>query len=307
MPSVWFASSVIALMASCAAIACIETPHFSSAVEGAGGAPSGVGAAGARDGMVLVPGVTLDGVSPAGVDPSGPGNGKDKGDKEDEEKEDKPGKGPGPGPGGTDAGAASPAEPPSPTPAGAIAVPAFWIDVREVTAAAYRDCLDVNACTAPAAGPGCTLSEGALSNPVTCVTIEQARAFCTWSKKRLVRSDEWTAAAAGVAQRLYPWGSEPPAADRLNACGSECSPAGMYAASDGHVGSAPGGSHPLGRTPEGVEDLGGNVAEWVDSTLVSFVRGASFADSDPAFAGSTHQRVAAATEPSVGFRCAADH
>jgi len=300
--------SVMVLASSCAVVACIDMPRLSS---NAGEDLSGTGSVVTeRAGMTLVPAVTFDGaVAPMGVDPNGKGKGKDKDDK-----------------GKNDAGAppvdAPPAQPPpagsdpAPTdPAGGapaaggakpLAVAAFWIDVREVTAAAYRDCLDASACTAPPAGAGCTLSADALSSPVTCVTIEQARAFCTWANKRLVQDLEWTAAAAGNTRRPYPWGTEPPAADRLNACGSECGAAGMYAVSDGHVGVAPGGSFPLGRTPDGVDDLGGNVAEWTDSALASTVRGASYADTDAAFAGSTSTRVAAEAGPTVGFRCAAN-
>ena len=293
--------SIVVLGASLTVAACIDAPQLSSASpsEGSGGA-SGVSSE--REGMVLVPAVTLGGaVEPTGVDPQGNGKAKDKDDNE--------GKGSGGGGGGgaadagsgggADAGEGAASAPP-------IAVPAFWMDVREVTAGSYRECLDAGACTAPTAAPGSTLAAGLLSDPVNCVSLDQARAFCTWSTKRLVKDGEWTAAAAGTSLRPYPWGSAPPAADRLNACGSECAEPGMYTASDGHVGTAPGGSFPLDRTPDGVEDLGGNVSEWVDSAVASIVRGASYADTDVSFAGSMQMRAGAGAGPSVGFRCAAD-
>jgi formylglycine-generating enzyme required for sulfatase activity len=250
---------------------------------------------GEHDGMVLVAAVSLDGgaaaaapaTSPAGKDAGadkGKGNGND-------------GKGNGNGNPGTSAPAATP--PP-------ISVPAFWLDAREVTAAAYRACLDVDVCGAPAAGTGCTLGAALLDHPINCVTVDQARAFCTWTGKRLVTNDEWTAAAAGADGRPYPWGAEPPAAARLDACGSECASVGMYAASDGYVRTAPAGAFPLGATPEGVQDLAGNVAEWVDGVLAPTARGGAYDDVSIAAVASTSARVGASAGPTVGFRCAAD-
>lgn len=80
----------------------------------------------------------------------------------------------------------------------------------------------------------------------------------------------------------------------------------MYPATDGHVRTAPGGSFPLGRTPDGADDLAGNVAEWVDGALTPVVRGGSYEDVDVAVVGSTYLRVSASAAPSIGFRCAAD-
>lgn len=149
---------------------------------------------------------------------------------------------------------------------------------------------------------------GLEGHPATCVTLEQARTFCRWQKKRLPSSAEWTAAAAGAARRTYPWGDSAPESDRLNACGTECSSQGMFASSDGQKGTAPVGSFPKGASPEGALDLAGNVAEWVESTADGVVRGGSFEDVDVASVSSTSTRDvgAAATLPSVGFRCASD-
>jgi formylglycine-generating enzyme required for sulfatase activity len=81
----------------------------------------------------------------------------------------------------------------------------------------------------------------------------------------------------------------------------------MYAASDGHVRTAPVGSFPLGITPNGVLDLAGNVAEWVDGTLSPVARGGSYADTDRTRVASMDVRSGDVAGPSVGFRCAADH
>ena len=78
----------------------------------------------------------------------------------------------------------------------------------------------------------------------------------------------------------------------------------MYGISDGFVGTAPGGSFPLGRSPDGVDDLAGNVAEWVDGA--NAVRGGSYVDVDVASVASMSVRTTDAAEPAIGFRCARD-
>lgn len=241
-----------------------------------------------------MPGIAIDvpGASPAS-------NGQ--GDKPEE------GDGKGNGNGKKDAGAPPP-PPPAVPKTTHLEVAGFWIDVHEVAVGPFRACVVAGGCSAPAAGAGCTTEAGLASHPVNCVTIAQARAYCGWRGKRLVRNDEWTAAAAGAEQRPYPWGTAAPAADRLNACGTECAAPGMYASSDAYARTAPAGMFPLGRTPYGVEDLAGNVSEWVEGGLVdNTARGGSFEDVDAAAVRSFAARaLAAPAGATVGFRCAAD-
>lgn len=325
-------------MASLALVACIDAPDITGAgtsTDSAATDPSRGGGASAvsreRDGMVLIPAVTVastGGAGPLAADPLKNAKKDDKDPKDPKDPKDDGGGNPGGGnPGGGNPGGGSPGggSPGSGNPGGGgapggggdggrapangganVAIPEFWLDAREVSAAEYRSCLDKNACTAPAPGAGCTLAEGLVDHPVNCVTSDQARAFCTFRQKRLVRGDEWTAAAAGNARRAYPWGMEAPTAERVNACGLECGPTAMYSGADGHVRTAPCGSFPLGRSPEGVEDLGGNVSEWVDAALTPVARGGSFADTDPAAVGATQIRLVDGAGPTVGFRCAAD-
>jgi len=129
------------------------------------------------------------------------------------------------------------------------------LDVEEVTAAAYGACIDAGSCT-PALGerPGsCTLrSSESGDDPVNCVDLAQASAYCTWLGKRLPKASEWAWAAGGRSRAFpYPWGSEP--VDPRRACIGRSPEQGTCA-----VGSAPAGA-----SPEGVVDLVGNVAEWV--------------------------------------------
>lgn len=86
--------------------------------------------------------------------------------------------------------------------------------------------------------------------PVTNVTIADAREFCLAEGKRLPNEHQWERAARGTAGALFPWGD---ASDekRSNSAGGF-----------GHLVSA--NSMKEGATAEGVLNMIGNVAEWVD-------------------------------------------
>lgn len=283
-------------------VACIDSPRFSTTAEDVAPATPDV-----HDGMIAIAETTLESggsTSPTTKDEK-PGNEGKKGGKG--------GGGGGGGGGGTETdagggggavggGSASDAAPPE-----IVVVPAFWIDAREVSAAEYASCVAAGQCRAPAASPGCSAADGADDHPAACVTREQARAFCMYRGKRLVRDVEWTAAASGAARRPYPWGDAPPDASRLDACGAECAAHGMYATSDGYARTAPRAAFPQGATPEGVLDMAGNVAEWVDAPSAT-VRGGSWADVDVAAVRADAARAVAedAVDPTIGFRCAAD-
>ena len=331
-------SSIVVVTVVCFATACIAQPSFDTSNTD----PSG-SATGTAPEMVLVPATTLNGatVSPAHHKPGhtngngdGKGKGKDKGKGKGNGKCNGGGPGGGgPGGGGPPSGGAtngdcgnpdgssgdanagggadpnpgsSSGAPPPDTGSGSV-VASFWIDAREVSVREYSDCVSAGRCSAAGAGAGCTAVAGLGEHPVTCVTRAQASAFCAWKQKRLVRHLEWSAAAAGSSSRAFPWGSEGPSSERLNACGAECAPGGMYDGRDAFATTAPCGSFPLGRSPDGVFDLAGNVAEWVDAD-VGLVRGGSYADVDAsAVAASAARSVSAdAAEPTIGFRCARD-
>jgi formylglycine-generating enzyme required for sulfatase activity len=91
------------------------------------------------------------------------------------------------------------------------------------------------------------------NRPVVGVSWFDAVAYCAWLAARapgvrLPTEAEWECAARGVGARKYPWGNEEPDARRAN-----------YVAEVGHA--TPVGLYPRGATPEGVDDLAGNVWE----------------------------------------------
>ncbi len=214
-------------------------------------------------------------------------------------------------------------------------VPAFCLDRTEVTVAAFRACVSVGRCVAPDPSvdfegvtaamhrrydPYCTLHPRFADSdktPVNCVAFEQAQAYCQQRRARLPSETEWEFAAGGTEGRVYPWGDSPPTAERLNACGEgECPGGRMFAGQDGYAAPAPVGSFVAGNTPLGLQDMAGNVSEWVSDVFapgdgtagaqMHGVRGGGWSTTGAAAVLTTHRDGVLDGErrPEVGFRCA---
>jgi iron(II)-dependent oxidoreductase len=110
---------------------------------------------------------------------------------------------------------------------------------------------------------------GTEKQPVTWVSIEDARSYAAWAGKRLPHEWEWQYAAQGTDGRLFPWGNE------WNAANVPAPNRGRTLLPPADVDAHPGGASPFG-----VMDLVGNVWQWTDEfrdehTRAAVLRGGS--------------------------------
>lgn len=91
--------------------------------------------------------------------------------------------------------------------------------------------------------------------PVFGLTWNRCRNYCAWRGKRLPTEAEWERAARGTENRTYPWGDEPPGPSRSNFGRCCFIMRGLALREVGEISQ--------GKTPEGIFDMAGNVAEWV--------------------------------------------
>lgn len=162
--------------------------------------------------------------------------------------------------------------------------------------------------------------------PVVMVTWDAAQRYCAEQGKALPSEAQWECAARGAMRRRFPWGEGLPQCEQV-AFGRLHGPCER---SDADQHPVDVGSSALDRTPQGINDLAGNVSEWVSdrfqvpypscrqhcqdpvvtSALVTndvrSLRGGSWAELIPWAVGSIRGKWARRTTAiNVGFRCAA--
>jgi len=194
----------------------------------------------------------------------------------------------------------------------------FLIDKHEVTNGQYR-------AFARTFGISFPVPPSYDDLPVVNVAWEAADAFAAWRGCRLPTEAEWEFAARGTDGRHFPWGDE---FDLKNANGDDgveslSRPDGSQ---DGFAGLAPVGMFPQGASPFGVEDMAGNVWEWVHdwfgpypATLMVEYRGPDTGERKVLRGGSYRTssanlrtfhrayRPPPSFDDDIGFRCACDY
>lgn len=141
----------------------------------------------------------------------------------------------------------------SASPVHTVSVPAFSIDVNEVTQAEFRAYVVATGAAEPQGCEGWDpVTRG--EYPFACADWSQADAFCRWTGHRLCSEAEWELAARGPEGLRHPWGNGAPT----------CTLANLYDCTGQPGHTEPVASHPAGASPYGVEDMLGNAAEWVE-------------------------------------------
>jgi formylglycine-generating enzyme required for sulfatase activity len=132
----------------------------------------------------------------------------------------------------------------------------FAIDQVEVTNERYLAFVATTGHRSPpnpyGTGP-LSSAKGIEQLPVVQITWYDAKAYCSWSKKRLPTEAEWEKAARGTDGRLFPWGNKPATSKRANFDREWEEEKTLH----------PVGSLQDGDSPYGVKDMSGNAREWV--------------------------------------------
>jgi formylglycine-generating enzyme required for sulfatase activity len=140
-------------------------------------------------------------------------------------------------------------------PAHSVDLPAFYMDVYEVTNGGYKACETAGKCKPPRLTASATHKEyygnAQYANyPVIDVDWDSAKTYCEWRGARLPTEAEWEYAARGTDGRTFPWGE---VLDKTRA---------NYG--DSKLGDPVAvGSYESGKSPYGMYDMAGNVWEWM--------------------------------------------
>jgi formylglycine-generating enzyme required for sulfatase activity len=143
---------------------------------------------------------------------------------------------------------------PDETPEHQVFVKTFYMDKKEVTQGEYDRFVRMT----KRSKPFVPVFEDDISKiikpelPAMGMSWSDAEAYCKWGSKRLPTEAEWEKAGRGEGKRRYAWGDEF-GMGLANVEGEE----------DGFKYLAPPGSFESGRSPYGLYDMTGNVAEWV--------------------------------------------
>lgn len=140
-----------------------------------------------------------------------------------------------------------------------ISLPAFYIDVYEVTTQRYASFMKATSHSKPEHW-GDVRPDRDWDKPVIGIEWSDANDYCRYYGKRLPTEKEWEKAARSTDGRIYPWGNSEPNKSLANYDGRFCLAfCNVYAEK-----LQPVGSYVAGRSPYGLYDMAGNAWEWVE-------------------------------------------
>ena len=200
--------------------------------------------------------------------------------------------------------------------------PAFSVDRFEISNGDWAACeaaggcaeRDIDGCTLYSVARGRELraevpdSMLAPNLPAVCVTFAEAQAYCEWRGGRLPNGDEWERVARSGDDRLQPWG--PFALPGLLNWGERIlRDFPIPGRVDGFELTAPVDEYRSGATDDGVFNLLGNVAEWVEPAEdgpdgMAAIRGGSYVTEFQDLRSTFHvARPSTERRSTIGFRC----
>jgi serine/threonine protein kinase len=136
-------------------------------------------------------------------------------------------------------------------PAREVTVAGFFLDMNEVTNEEYQKFVKDQKYPPPPHWTNGEFPPGEARLPVWYVSWNDAKAYARWAGKRLPTEAEWEYAARGTKNLKYPWGND-------------WSPKYSNSKEDNQDKPRAVGSYPLGHSWCSVNDLAGNVSEWVE-------------------------------------------
>lgn len=133
----------------------------------------------------------------------------------------------------------------------------FWLDQYEVTFGDFEKYLAANPRQHPTilGWNDRKVQPKMVRRPIIGLTWKRCRNYCVWKAKRLPTEAEWERAAGGAEPRTYPWGEALPDFSWANYGRCCYINKGMALHEVGSLIS--------GKTPDGLFDMAGNIAEWV--------------------------------------------
>lgn len=152
-------------------------------------------------------------------------------------------------------------------PAHEVDIPSFSITKTEVTAIEFAECVAAEACSGDNYETRDDLSWCNLEHPdrgehpMNCVNWKGAKEFCEWAGGRLPTEAEWEYAAKSEGEdNDFPWGDDDADCDLANfdeGDGRGCGDDETSEVCDKD-----------GKTDQGLCDMAGNVAEWIEDDYV---------------------------------------
>ncbi len=181
-----------------------------------------------------------------------------------------------------------------------VVLEAFYMDKYPVTNAEYRKFIEETKYRTPELwNRSPELAQDDL--PVTGVSWMDALQYCKWAKKALPTAEQWEKAARGPKGNTYPWGEDPPSAEKGNFLLEGADPRLL----------SPKRYERAGASPFGCCAMSGTVWEWTNTSYpdeegAQILKGGSYVDPGlPEYLAGWATNWANKKEKNdvIGFRC----